>query len=293
MDDAGKSWHYRDMTTPPIPAWQLYGESSPFPDVLHMERIRDRAAGLDWRIAPHRHAHLAQIFLLTRGHAVIGLDGHVNQPPLPLMLFIPPNLIHGFTFAAGTEGWVLTLPVESHPQLFAQGAEIAPMTTAPVLGTPAAAALDLVTSLHAAWQGNAPLRRTNLQGMLTQLICTLLQDHAVNSASVPPAQTRLLRFSELIANHHAQHWSLDRYAAEMGMSPRNLGRLCRAQAGMSAHGMIESHLMREATRLLAYTRMTAQAIAYQLGYQDPSYFNRRFRKVMGLSPGAYRQRLEG
>ena len=51
--------------------------------------------------------------------------------------------------------------------------------------------------------------------------------------------------------------------------------------------------MREAARLLAYTRMTAQAIAYQLGYQDPSYFNRRFRKVMGLSPGAYRQRLEG
>ena len=77
------------------------------------------------------------------------------------------------------------------------------------------------------------------------------------------------------------------------MSPRNLGRLCRAQAGMSAHALIESHLMREATRLLAYTRMTAQAIAYQLGYQDPSYFNRRFRKVMGLSPGAYRQRLEG
>ena len=281
------------MMTPPIPAWQLYGESSPFPDILHMERIRDRAAGLDWRIAAHRHAHLAQIFLLTDGHAAIRLDGQSNQPPLPLMLFIPSNIVHGFTFSAGTEGWVLTLPVESHPMLFAPTSEIAPLATVPVLGTPSPGALELVTSLHSAWRGNAPLRRTHLQGLLVQMVCMLLQDHAADSVPVPPAQTRLLRFSELIARHHAQHWSLDRYAAEMGMSPRNLGRLCRAQAGMSAHALIENHLMREAARLLAYTRMTAQAIAYQLGYQDPSYFNRRFRKVMGLSPGAYRQRLEG
>ena len=292
MDDAGKSWHNPDMQTCPIPAWQLYGEHSPFPDILHMERIRDRAAGLDWRISPHRHAHLAQIFLLVGGHATIDLNGEISQPALPLTLFVPPNLVHGFTFAAGTEGWVLTLPVESHPLILAADAEIAPMIAAPVLATPAPDMPDQVTALHDVWLGQAPLRQTRLRAMLAQLICDLLQDQATKNTVLPPAETRLLRFVDLIALNHARHWTLDRYAAQMGMSSRNLGRLCRAQTGMSAHALIESHLMREATRLLAYTRMTAQAIAYQLGYQDPSYFNRRFRKVMGLSPGAYRQQLE-
>lgn len=255
-----------------------------------MERIRDRAAGLYWRIAAHRHAPLAQIFLLTDWHAAIGLDRQSRQP---LMLFIPPNAAHGFTFFAGTEGWVLTLPVKSHAMLFAPNSKIAPLTTAPVLGTPTPGTLDLVTSLHSAWRENAPLRRTHLQALLVQMVCILPQDHAVDSAPVPPARARLLRFSEPIARNHARHRGLDRYAAKMEMSPRNLGRLCRAQAGMSAQTLIDNHMMREAARLLAYTRMTAQAIASRRGYQDPSYFNRRFRKMMGLSHGAYRPRLEG
>ncbi|WP_156117912.1 AraC family transcriptional regulator, partial [Paracoccus sp. PAMC 22219] len=60
----------------------------------------------------------------------------------------------------------------------------------------------------------------------------------------------------------------------------------------SPHALAELHLMREACRLLAYTRMTAQQVAFQLGYQDPSYFNRRFRNAFGVSPGGYRRRLE-
>ena len=62
MDKRDNEWHFADMNTasPPffIPNWSLYGESRTFPDVLHIERLTDRAAGLDWQIAPHRHLHL-------------------------------------------------------------------------------------------------------------------------------------------------------------------------------------------------------------------------------------------
>ncbi|MDN5568143.1 MAG: hypothetical protein L0G27_05250 [Paracoccus sp. (in: a-proteobacteria)] len=61
MDDAGNSWHYPAMNRSPVPAWHLYGERIPFPDIVHMERIRARAARLDWQISPHRHAHLARL----------------------------------------------------------------------------------------------------------------------------------------------------------------------------------------------------------------------------------------
>lgn len=294
MDDAGKSWHYPAMSaTDPIPAWQLYGERAPFPDILHLERVRDRAAGLDWRISPHRHAHLAQVFLLERGRAMFSLDGGGQQPDLPCLLFVPPGVVHGFAFAAGTEGWVLTLPVASHPDLFADPAELAALTARTLIAPAPPHLSRAFEQLAGAWQSSRPLRRTRLRGMLAGLFCEIFQDRAAGDApGAGPSDPRLAQFTELIARHHAQHWTIDRYAQAMGMSPRNLSRLCRARAGHSPHALLEAHLMREAARLLAYTRMSAQAVAYQLGYQDPSYFNRRFRAVMGLSPGSYRRKLE-
>ena len=68
-----------------IPAWQLYGEASPFPDVLHIERIVDRASGLDWTIAPHRHLNLHQLFVFLSGDVQLTADG----APVPVT---PPAL---------------------------------------------------------------------------------------------------------------------------------------------------------------------------------------------------------
>ena len=63
-----------------IPTWQLYGEASPFPDLLHIERIVDRAAGQDWVIAPHRHVNLHQIFLIRSGVVALCSAANWLQP---------------------------------------------------------------------------------------------------------------------------------------------------------------------------------------------------------------------
>jgi AraC family transcriptional activator of pobA len=62
--------------------------------------------------------------------------------------------------------------------------------------------------------------------------------------------------------------------------------------GLPAQSFIDATLFREACRRLAYTRMTAPSIVYQLGFNDPSYFSRAFRSHVGLSPLAYRARFD-
>ena len=59
----------------PIPVFTLYGETLPFPDVVHCERILDRAGQHGWHIAPHRHSQMAQIFTIEDGQARVTLDG--------------------------------------------------------------------------------------------------------------------------------------------------------------------------------------------------------------------------
>jgi AraC family transcriptional activator of pobA len=298
MDAQGSFRHYPDMTAPrasppPIPAFHLYGEALPFPDIAHIERIADRAAGLDWRIRPHRHVNLVQVFLLLSGRVLLQADGRTQKLDLPVAIVLPPGAVHGFAFSAGTEGWVLSLPVQHFPELFGAGAELAVALAASSLLPAPPGMAAAMARLHRVWAGTGRFRHTELRAGIAQMLCRLLDTAGATDAGLARAgDPRLARFRALVEAHHAAHWPVARYASELGLSDRHLRRLCLAGTGQSAQAFIEAHQMREASRLLAYTRLSVQSVAHQLGYDDPSYFGRRFRAHTGLAPGVYRARLD-
>jgi AraC family transcriptional regulator len=77
-------------------------------------------------------------------------------------------------------------------------------------------------------------------------------------------------------------------AREVGMSPYHFLRTFRQVAGMTPHQyLLRTRLHRAAVRLRTSDEPVS-AIAFDAGFGDLSTFNRRFRRVMGRSPGAYR-----
>jgi AraC family transcriptional activator of pobA len=56
--------------------------------------------------------------------------------------------------------------------------------------------------------------------------------------------------------------------------------------------VIQERLMLECRRRLVYLPMSVAAIAAELGFKDPAYFSRFFRKQSGMSPSQFRQRRE-
>ena len=282
-------------TNQPIPAWQLYGENRPFPDSVHVERIVDRAAGLEWRIAPHRHMHLHQIFLLTDGQIEMSVDDRVLTLRPPVVMNMPPGTVHGFRFSQGTEGYVLTLPTALFPDLFGPSAETAG-PAAQVFADPAPAELAaLFANLHSAClRPQMPLRQTLLKGLVAQIMALTLRAPTQQAATGPRGgDPRMARFDALLADHLHDRWSVADFADALALSPRHLSRLCHQAAGLPARAYIEAHLIREACRQLVYTRMPVQALAFHLGFDDPSYFSRVFQRSMGLSPSDYRARFDG
>lgn len=96
-------------------------------------------------------------------------------------------------------------------------------------------------------------------------------------------------FRGLIERHFRQHLSVDTYASMIGISTVRLTRTCRAITGDSPLELIHERLFREAMREMTYSERSVAEIAYELGFEEPSYFSRRFKRVAGATPGEFRR----
>jgi len=92
-----------------------------------------------------------------------------------------------------------------------------------------------------------------------------------------------------VEQHFLEHWRLTRYADRLGLSTQRLNRLARAESGRSALEIVHDRLTREACRRLYYVAAPAEKLALELGFDDPAYFSRFFKRRTGMSPRRWRE----
>ena len=79
------------------------------------------------------------------------------------------------------------------------------------------------------------------------------------------------------------------FCREMGMSRSVLYRKMEAITGQSVGELIRSVRLKRAADLLVSSKLSVSEICYQVGFNDPQYFSKSFKKVYGLSPSKYTQ----
>ena len=80
------------------------------------------------------------------------------------------------------------------------------------------------------------------------------------------------------------------YARACGLSLPVLNKVCVKHRGMPVSALISLRVIREARFLLSATTLPAASIAYELGFKDPSYFCRYFKRLTGMTVLEYRRR---
>ena len=290
MDGGGLGWYYSGMTQG-IPAFTLFGETSEFPDVVHCERIRDRARLHDWTIAPHRHHEMAQVFFMRHGEAEVLLDGQAGTLETGQVLFVPVGIVHGFAFRQGCEGLVLSFPSIVVAGVARASAALGQAMRGPVSGEAGDFAVTLMEQIESCFHGAGTFRAAQLVALSHALFATLAATIGPDLPDPVPGDPRMRAFEALIGETIGAGWRVADYARALAITPGHLNRICRGATGRSASQQIETARMTEAARLLAFTRMSAAEIGYRLGVEDPSYFSRRFRAVRGETPTDYRSRV--
>jgi AraC family transcriptional regulator len=86
--------------------------------------------------------------------------------------------------------------------------------------------------------------------------------------------------------------SLAALAREAGLSPYHFLRVFRQVVGMTPHQYVLRTRMHRAAVRLRLSDDPVSAIAFDAGFNDLSTFNRRFRRIMGANPTAYRARRQ-
>ena len=107
----------------------------------------------------------------------------------------------------------------------------------------------------------------------------------------PLPRTIAQRFLHAVDLHFRDHWTIARYAGEVGVSPDRLNATVRRTTGRSPLSLIHGRLMHEAEALLDDSSLQISEIAEQLGFSDPAYFSRFYKRLSGHSPNIQRREV--
>jgi len=284
-----------------IPQYALYGEDPWLddPGFIHCEDIASRSSALGWKIDPHRHGQLYQCLLVENGRTLAVLDDRQFEATKSCVLWIPPGVVHSFQFAPQTQGCVISFA--ERILLDAENALlrdfIGELLTAPLSMILARQSnhfkhVSIICDLlQEELQASEPGKLLSCEALLNQLLIQLrriqLEAGIVNQSG--DHNSLFQAFKRELDRHFKEHWDIGDYADALSITPSRLTRLIRKTTGVGAKEIIQRRLLMESKRKLLYTRQTADEIAFDLGFKDPAYFSRFFKKFTELSPGKFRE----
>ncbi len=103
------------------------------------------------------------------------------------------------------------------------------------------------------------------------------------------ANRTFVRFRQLLEqNFHNVH-TVQEYADMLNISARTLTKYVSQSAHSSPLQIINDRIVLEAKRLLQHTSLNIKEIGYSLGFEDPSYFAKFFKRQEGIMPSEFRK----
>lgn len=281
-----------------VESYGIYGYELPTFDAgfLHYERMEDQLPLHGWNARAHRHEGLDQLIHITQGEGRMILEDQDIPFHAPVLMVVPAGVVHGFVFSRDLRAPIITIArsfleaavlgldtgfaaLLSQPQMI----DLAPL---PRRAAEVRAAFDIIAREYP--QQESGRQRVLLAGL--HILFTAIsraqgvgqggEDHVLFSA-----------FTRALERDFRQQPQVSDFAGNLGISTARLTQICRQACGRAPQEILHARLLTEAKRMLLYTQHSATAISYMLGFREPAYFNRFFKRLSGMPPGAFRASL--
>lgn len=101
--------------------------------------------------------------------------------------------------------------------------------------------------------------------------------------------SKFVEFKLMVETHLTEQPSINAIAEKLALTTNSLYRLVKEYSGISPKDFFVNRLMIEAQRKLRYSNLSVKELAYELGFNDPDYFSRLFKKRTGKSVSDFLQ----
>ena len=143
----------------------------------------------------------------------------------------------------------------------------------------------ILESLIEEFEHSKTAQHDMLQAYLKQFIVHSVRIKKENIVVKDDTETKLFKdFSVLVEKNYKSEHSVTTYANRLGVSPKSLTKHFQKIGVQTPSDFIKGRIILEAKRQLKYSDGSVKQVAYNLGFNDPAYFTRFFKKHTSQSP---------
>ncbi len=247
--------------------------------------------------APHRHTFYELMYLTGgAGEHIIECTPYRHEPPC--LYFLSPGQIHFWDITRQIEGYVILFKEDFLASSMLDGGtwELSfffDMLDSPVfaLSPEQQGMLDpLLASMEDEFTSRKMGRISVLQAYFHIFLITI-QRICGPAPETTPESSLFRRFRKMVRLDISYDTDIHLCAEKLGVSATSLRNSIKQQIGISPTRFIRQQVALEAKRMLIHTEQSSAEIAYSLGFDDPSYFGRYFKRETGFSPRAFKLQM--
>ncbi|ADB39752.1 helix-turn-helix domain-containing protein [Spirosoma linguale] len=238
---------------------------------------------------PHRDDHFT-LLLLTSGSFKVKIDFEPVTINYPAILVVRPEQVHQVEAIADATGWLLNidprlLPADIIDPLYTYATGVIPVDQDAPTTHQLAGVLQAIDSLVAINRDVFSQRAlVSFTHALFNLVLSVASTQHRLTEKIDRSSLIYQQFRLLLEVHYTEWKSPHHYADRLSLSPVYFNDTIRKRSGQSVSSHIQERNVLEAKRLLVYTEHTVSEVSHQLGYEDPIYFGKLFKKHTQLSP---------
>ncbi|WP_081160994.1 helix-turn-helix domain-containing protein [Ensifer aridi] len=279
-----------------VPAFFVYGEPSRALDVgfIHVETVMERRSVHFGHVAPHKHPLMGQITYWYQGGGTYRIEDETWNFLAPAISFVPSNVVHGFDVSEQSDAIVTSI---SDDLLRAMASQVELGLDAPILLTGESVDLtwkrigSLLEMIADEYRVGGSASEKVLIGLISAVLSLMARlGGAGGLDATSPSVSLGMALRRAIDQHYKEDWPVGRYVDVLATTPHLLDKAAREVFGQTVKELLLDRRLLEAKRLLKFTIRSVEDIGREIGFDDPAYFSRFFRKRTGETPVAWRRR---
>ncbi|WP_420322224.1 AraC family transcriptional regulator [Flagellimonas sp.] len=249
---------------------------------------------------PHRHSFFQILWFKNSGNHYI--DYEVVKHPANTLFLINRNQVHYFCPDSNNEGYLFHFNDSFISNLSLELLSRFTISIFNEIGDPhifleEADAKIIECVSHDLLQELEKEKVNYKEIVIHQFISLLYHIERIKKNTVPFSVdtnsdfSKVVRFKQLIIENVDQNLGIQDYSDRLGMSSKNLTKLTKQHTSLTPANLIKELKILEAKRMLSSQNISVKEVAYSLGFDQPTYFTKFFKKEVSITPKQFQEQL--